>query len=140
MTPDGEPAGTAGDEREDGTEDEGLDGAALLERAVSVIAVLLVASTLGYVLWQASATTEVAEPTARVESVEPMDDGRLAVTVELGNRRGPGLESSRVAVRCGDTARAVEFEHVPADGRRTATVTCPRGTEPEAVVETWMEV
>lgn len=120
--------------------DEQSDGAALLERVVVAVSVLLIASTLGYVLWQASVTTEVADPEVNIKSVETMTGGeRLRVTVELDNRRGPGLASTQVAVECGGTEHEVEFEHVPAGGRRTATVTCPAGSEPEAVVETWKD-
>lgn len=121
-------------------EGEQSSGAVFLERAVVVVSVLLIASTLGYVLWQASVTAEVANPRVNVQSIEPVDGGEhLHVTVELDNRRGPGLASTQVAVECGGTEREVEFEHVPAGGRRTATVTCPPGSEPEAVVETWKD-
>ena len=118
----------------------GSDGAALLERAVVVMSVLLIASTLGYVLWQASVTSEVADPRVSVQSAEPVDGGEwLRVTLELDNRRGPGLSSTQVAVECGGTERAVEFEHVPSGGRRTATGTCRAGSDPGAIVETWKD-
>lgn len=121
-------------------DDEQSDGAALLERVVVAVSVLLIASTLGYVLWQASVTTEVADPEVNIQSIETMEGGeRLRVTVELDNRRGPGLALTQVAVECGGTEHEMEFEHVPAGGRRTGTVTCPAGSEPEAIVETWKD-
>ena len=121
----------------DGDEEDG-GGAALLERAVVTVSVLLIVSTIGFVLWQASVTSEVADPRVNVQSVEPVGGGdHLRVRIELDNRRGPGLASVQVAVECGGTERAVEFEHVPSGGRRTATVTCPAGSEPETIVETW---
>jgi hypothetical protein len=117
-----------------------MDGAELLEWAVVAASALLIALTLGYVLWQATVTAEVANPTARVDSVEQLDGGRLRVGVTLDNRDGPGLTSTRVAVRCGDGGeREIAFEHVPAGGVRTGTVTCPSGSDPEAVAETWVE-
>lgn len=126
------------DPEHDGQEDGG--GAALLERAVVAVSVLLIVSTLGFVLWQATVTPEVANPRVNIQSVEPVDGGdHLRVKIELDNRRGPGLASTQVAVECGGTERAVEFEHVPSGGRRTATIICPAGSEPEAVVETWKD-
>lgn len=149
MTPDdGSPAsGGRGRENGEGGNDEGGNGggsssgpggAALLEWVVVGASVLLIAVTLGFVLWQASVASEVATPTASIESVDPLSDGRLRVTVVLDNRRGPGLTSVQLAVRCGDTEHELAFEHVPAGGRRTGTVTCAPGTDPEAVVETWV--
>jgi hypothetical protein len=123
----------------DGDEGSG-GGAALLERTVVAVSILLIVSTLGFVLWQATVTSEVADPRVNVQSVEPVDgENHLRVGIELDNRRGPGLASVQVAVGCGGTERAVEFEHVPSGGRRTATVTCPGGSEPEAIVETWKD-
>lgn len=121
-------------------DDEQSDGAALLERVVVAVSILLIASTLGYVLWQASVMPEAANPRVNIQTVEPMDGGdRLRVSVELDNRQGPGLSLVQVAIECGGTEHEVEFEHVPSGGRRTATVTCPAGSEPEAVVETWKD-
>ncbi|MFC6941078.1 hypothetical protein ACFQE8_14075 [Salinirubellus sp. GCM10025818] len=143
MTPDDE--ARAGERSETGShpddgDGEGGGGAALLERTVVAVSILLIASTLGFVLWQATVTSEVADPRVNVQSVEPVDgENHLRVGIELDNRRGPGLASVQVAVECGETERAVEFEHVPSGGRRTATVTCPGGSEPEAIVETWKD-
>lgn len=122
--------------------DGGIDGADLLEQAVVVASVLIVVALFGYVAWQATVTTAGGVPTATVEAVEPMpgpDDDRLRVTARLDNRRGTGLASVGVVVRCGGTERSLSFEHVPAGGRRAGTVLCPAETEPAAAVVTWTE-
>lgn len=114
--------------------------AGLLERVIVVASVLLILGTLGYIAWQAAGTSTTADPIAIVEAVEPTSSGeRLHVAVRLDNRRGTGLTSVQVAVRCGVTERSLEFTHVPAGGHRTGSVVCPAGTTPEAVVETWIE-
>ena len=129
------------DVRDDaGAEMGNPDGADLVEKAVVGASVLLVATTLGYVAWQAAVTPEEGVPRATVESVEPIPDSdRQRVTVRLDNQEGVGLASGQVVVRCGGAERVLEFTHVPAGGRRTGTVVGPAGSEPTANVETWIE-
>jgi hypothetical protein len=125
---------------DEGPETGAPNGADRLEKAIVAASVLLVAATLGYVAWQAAVTPEEGVPRATVERVEPMPDSdRQRVTVELDNRRGVGLATTTVVVRCGDTERTLAFEHVPAGGGRTGTVVCPADTDPRAIVGTWVE-
>lgn len=119
------------------------DGGELLELAIVIASVLLIAATLGYVGWQATVTTADGVPTATVEAIDPMpapDDDRRQVTVRLDNRNGTGLSSVRVAVQCGGAERSLAFAHVPAGGSRTGTVVCPDGTVPIAEVVAWIRV
>jgi hypothetical protein len=133
------------DENGDGGAGDGsveLDAANPLELAIVAASVLLVVATLGYVGWQATVTTVDGVPTASVEAVEPMpgsDDDRLRVTVQLDNRRGTGVSSVAVVVRCGGAERSLTFAHVPAGGHRTGTAVCPPDTVPVAAVVTWIE-
>jgi hypothetical protein len=124
---------------DDSGETDELDRGDLLERAIVVASVLLLAGTIGFVAWQATGTSPGADPVATVEEVEATDDDRLRVVVGLENRRSTGLSSVRVGVRCGSAERSLEFTHVPAGGYRTGTVVCPAGTTPDASVESWVE-
>jgi len=124
---------------EDSEADGGPTGADLLERAIVVASVLLIAGMLGYVLWQAAVTPAPADPVATIDGTEPMSDtDRQRVTVRVENRGGTGLTSVRVAVRCGGQESSLEFAYLSPGGRRTGTVVCPAGTTPEVVVETWV--
>lgn len=99
---------------------------------------------LGYLVSQALVAPTAADPTATVDSVEPLgsdeqETGNIRVTVSLENRGETGLSSVEVVVQCGDTERSLEFTHVPARGHRTGTVICSQGTTPTASVTTWIE-
>lgn len=114
-------------------------GADILEKTVVVISVVLVATMLGFVTWQAVTTPEPAEPVASIETVDPMPgDTRQQVHVLIENKGGTGMTSLQVAVQCGNVERSLEFVHFPAGGRRTGVVVCPADTRPEIVVETWI--
>ena len=118
---------------------EGVPTADGLERVIVLVSVIGIILMLGYVTWQAVATSEVIDPDATVVEVQPTADGdRLRVTVHLANEGGTGLSSAKVAVQCGTEVRSLTFEHVPAGGQQTGTVICPTGTTPEAAVDTWM--
>jgi len=135
----GEEANGGGAETDDGLD---LDGANLLERTIVVASVLLVLGTLGFVGLQAVGTTADGVPSATVERVEPMpgpDADRSQIHVRLDNRRGTGLSTVSVTVRCDDATRSLSFEHVPAGGHRTGTVVCPDGSTAVAEVVTWQE-
>jgi hypothetical protein len=115
-----------------------------LERVVAVVSIAFTVLLLSFVLWQGATTGSGAIPTATVERVEspPHGDGgpeRLRVTVRLENQGEGGIESATVAVECGDARRTVQVTHVPGDGHKTATVTCPVGTTPTAAVESWTD-
>ncbi|MFC6725977.1 hypothetical protein ACFQE1_16720 [Halobium palmae] len=63
--------------------------------------------------------------------------------VELSNPSDVGLSSATIDVDYGGTTRRLEFRHVPADGERRGTVTCPAGSagsDPSASVTSWIEV
>lgn len=127
--------GDGGDE-----EDGGPTGADLLERAIVVASVLLIAGMLGYVLWQAAVTPAPADPVASVDAVEPMSDtDRQRVTVRVENRGGTGLTSVRATVECGDLESSLEFAYLSPGGRRSGTVVCPADATPEVAVENWIE-
>ena len=118
---------------------ENVPTADALERVIVLVSAILITVMLGYVAWQAVATSEVVDPDATVVEVQPTTDGdRLRVTVRLANEGGTGLSSAKVAVQCGTEVRSLTFEHVPAGGQQTGTVVCPAGTTPEAAVDTWM--
>ena len=118
---------------------EDVPTADALERVIVLVSVIVITMMLGYVAWQAVATSEAVDPNATVVEVQPTTDGdRLHVTVRLANEGGAGLSSAKVAVQCGTEARLLTFEHVPAGGQQAGTVVCPAGTTPEVAVETWM--
>ena len=118
---------------------EGVPTADALERVIVFVSVTVITLMLGYVAWQAVATSEVVDPDATVVEVQTTTDGdRLRVTVRLANEGGTGLSSAKVTVQCGTEVRSLTFEHVPAGGQQTGMVICPTGTTPEAAVDTWM--
>jgi len=122
--------------------DGDVDGAYLVERAITVASALLIAALLGYLFWQALVTPSAALPAATVESVDRIDAGedpRLLVSVALSNHGEKGLSSAQVTVTCGDRSRTLEFANVPAGGHTTGTVTCPAGTDPRATPTAWIE-
>ncbi|WP_380677040.1 hypothetical protein [Salinigranum sp. GCM10025319] len=129
---------------EDESTDDRRDPSDRLERLVSGVSVAFTLVLLSYVLWQGATAPAGAAPTASVESVEspPYDDGgpaTLRVTVRIENRGGTGLESVVVGLDCGDAERTIRFAHVPGNGHRTATATCPIDTTPTAIVESWTD-
>lgn len=124
----------------DGDTGSGRSGAALVERAIVVVSVLLIAGMLGYVFWQASSGPSTPDPAAEVASVESRQGSeQQSVTVTLTNTGDTGLSTVWVSVRCGDRAATLEFTHVAGGARRTGTVICPAGTTPEASVQSWIK-
>lgn len=124
-----------------GDGDGSFDGGETLEAAVVVLSAVLIVGLLGYLLLQAVVGPGSPDPTATVESVEPLSSNgdRLQVTVALVNEGDTGLESVEVQVRCGGTERSLVFTQVPAQGHRTGTAVCPAGSSPTASVATWVE-
>lgn len=116
----------------------GGDDPSAAEWAVMALSVALTLSLFGYVAWHAAATPARDPPEATVVETETLDDGRVAVTVELHNPSSAGLTSATVAVDC--AAEPIRFTHVPIDDRQRGTVVCPAGTgDPNATVVNWVE-
>lgn len=103
-----------------------------------VVSVAVTVLLFGYVAWQAATVPADGVPEATVTGVETTGDGRVAVEVELTNAGRTGLESVSVGVDCAE--EEIDFQHVPANGRRSGVVVCPAGTEePSAEVNSWIE-
>jgi hypothetical protein len=127
-----------------GSNEDGRDPSDRLERVVATVSVAFTVVLLAFVLWQAATTPSEAVPTASIETVETppyRDSGpeTLRVTVRFDNEGGVGIESATVGVECGGADRTLQFDHVPADGYKTTTVTCPVGSEPSVTVESWTD-
>lgn len=111
-----------------------------IERTVMAVSALLTLTLLAYVGWHAWTAPPDANPSARVVSVETLDAGQVAVSVEILNDSGVGLLSAVVEVDCDEPAPSVEFANIPAGGRRKGHVVCPEGTvAPTASVASWVE-
>lgn len=105
--------------------------------AVVGCALALTAALLGYTAWQAA--TAPAEAVPRAEADAPEDEGAgRSVVVRLWNDGGVGILLATVEVRCGDSTQTLEFDHVPAGGKRSGRAACAEG-EPEARVVAWTE-
>ncbi|MFD1646503.1 hypothetical protein [Haloarchaeobius litoreus] len=142
MTPD-EQSETDASGTDDDTATE-IAGGDLLETGIMIVSALLLVGLLGYIASQAIVAPTAAEPTATIDSVEPLPSdspqgGSIRVTVSLENEGETGLSSVEVVVRCGSVERSLVFTHVPARGHRTGTVICPRGTTPTANIAAWIE-
>lgn len=121
--------------------DDGEDkSASPAERLLMVVSSVFTVALFAFVLWQASTTPVMAEPTATIIGTETLPGGDLKVTVDFRNEQDVGLVMATVEVDCDTPPPELTFEHVPADDRRTGYVICPPGTEnPTATVSTWTE-
>jgi hypothetical protein len=103
--------------------------------AVSVAVTL---SLFGFVAWHAAVTPTHVPPEAAITGTEALEDGRVAVSVEVYNPSSTGLKSVAVAADCANGS--IRFTHVPTDDKQRGTVVCPAGTEnPTASVVDWVE-
>lgn len=108
------------------------------EKAFMAVSVLVTLALFSYLGYQAVTAPEVAMPTARIEQVEPQEDGSYVVTVRLENVGGKGLRSAVVDVNCGDPPPSITLDNIPAESHRIAKLTCPPGEPPtEASVSAW---
>lgn len=102
------------------------------------VSVALTLSLFGYVAWHAAATPTDASPEVTIVGTETLEDGRVAVTVEVHNPSSTGLQSVSVSADCSN--HSIRFTHVPIDDRQRGTVVCPAETEdPTATVVDWVE-
>lgn len=123
-----------------GGADADEDDVSTVERAMTVVSVAFTLALLGLVVWQSMTAPAEVQPQVGVVSVENGTDGRVEVAVELVNVGSVGLDSATVEVDCTSPPRSVTVEHVPASGRRQATVVCPAGTtDPDVSVASWQE-
>ena len=99
-----------------------------VEKGTMVVSTLLVAGVLGYMLWQAVALPEKAEPAVEVESIGPGSSGDVHVQVRIVNDAAAGLRDITVEVDCDDPPPSVQVSNVPARGERWAILACPEGT------------
>ncbi|QLG62557.1 hypothetical protein [Halorarum salinum] len=121
----------------DGGNDEGGTWGERLLVATSVVFTVVL---LSFVIWQASTTPAMAEPTASVTGTETLPGGDVKVTVRFRNAQDVGLVIATVEVDCDAPPPELTFEHVPADDRRTGHVICPPGSgDSTATVSTWVE-
>lgn len=110
------------------------------EKAVTAASLLLTLALFAYVGWQGWTAPAEGEPEAMLGTVEATPEGDALVTVHLVNHARAGLREAGVEVHCGDAPIEVQFQHVPAEGRRSATVRCPPGTiEPRVEVAYWIQ-
>lgn len=129
-----------GDGDDGGGTDADANDVSTVERAMTVVSVAVTLALLGLVVWQSMTAPTDVQPRVGVVGVENGSEGRVEVAVELVNVGSVGLDSATVEVACGSQPRSVTFEHVPASGRRQATVVCPAGTtEPNVSVTSWQE-
>lgn len=137
---DGQDGGDGGEEVGRRGTDADENGVSTVERAMTVVSVTVTLALLGLVVWQSMTAPADVQPRVGVVGVENGSEGRVEVTVELVNVGSVGLASATVEVACGSPPRSVTFQHVPASGRRQATVVCPTGTtDPDVSVATWQE-
>lgn len=129
---------TGRDERSaDGGDDAGASWA---ERLLMVISVAFTLALFAFVIWQGATTPAAGEPTAQVTGTETLPSGDVKVAVDFRNPKDVGLIRATVEVDCDTPPSELQFEHVPAEDRRTGHVICPPGTEnPSATVSTWIE-
>lgn len=116
----------------------GEDEPSTAEWAVLALSVAVTLLLFGTVAWHAAVTPPNATPEATVTDVQELDDGRVAVTVEVRYEAGTGLESVTAAVDCAD--ESITFTHVPAATSRSGRLVCPADTSsPSAAVVRWVE-
>lgn len=119
-------------------EGDGSEGVSRIEFAVIVASVAFTVLLFSTAVWYAATGPTGVNPSARVTDTQRRGDG-VAVTVELVNVGDVGLVQTTVEVTCADRSAQLQFENVPAGGRRTGTVVCPSGgTDPEASVVNWV--
>lgn len=107
-----------------------------VEIAVMVASVLLAASVLGYMVYEATRLPGAETPEVSVVGVDEGPDGAVLVRVEVRNEAASGLREVTVAVDCDDPAPSVTIANVPARGVRSAILACPEGTsDPQASFE-----
>lgn len=131
---------TANDQREQASDDEGDEGSSLAERVFMAMSVIFTVALFSFVIWQASTTPTMVEPSATVTDTEQLPGGEVKVTVSFRNPQDVGLVMATVEVDCDTPPPELTFELVPADDQRTGHVICPPGTtDPTATVSTWTE-
>lgn len=105
-----------------------------VEKAFMVLSVLVTLSLFGYVAYQGVMAPDTPDGTVVVTGTKTVADG-VEVDVRLDNKGSVGYRSVTVEVDCGEIPPQVTLENVPAQGRRTATLLCPPGTDdPSATV------
>lgn len=118
----------------------GDEGASWAERLLMAISVAFTLALFAFVIWQGATTPTAGEPTAQVAGTETLPSGDVRVAVTVRNPQDVGLIRATVEVDCDTPPPELQFEHLPAEDRRTGHVICPPGTEnPTATVSTWVE-
>lgn len=108
------------------------------ETAVTLVSVLAVTALFLYAVVQAATVPATPVLTASILAVR--EEGQdLLVDVELLNLGGVGVRSAEIEVTCREPAPTLTFDHVPAGGRRTATVVCPSADDIEVRVVGWVQ-
>lgn len=128
-----------GEESGDGDGDGSDEGVSTVEMAVILVSVLFTLLLFGYVGWQMVAAPSGTTPSVSVVGTEPVDNGSVAVEVELRNPRGVGLVTATVQADCSSPPPQVSFSYVPAASTRTGTLICPPGTTaPNVSLANWV--
>ncbi len=134
-------------EQSDGGQNEGDDQSeqsdqpSTAETAAMVVSVGFALCLLAFAGWQIATPAAATAPEASVVDVAELQNGDLAVTVELRNPGGAGLVSATVESHCTTPPADVGFDYVPASSTRRGTVVCPPGTaDPSVSVANWVTV
>lgn len=100
------------------------------EQAFMALSVVLTLALVGHLAYQAATAPAAAHPEARIEHVERLADGSLAVTVRLENSGGQGMRLVEVEVDCGAPPPSLTLDNIPAESHRVAVLVCPAGDPP----------
>lgn len=113
--------------------------ASAAEKAVLAISIVLTVVLFAYGGWQIVSPPQGPVPEAAITETQPLEDGSVAVTVELRNPTDVGLVTATVQSNCSSTPPQVEFSYVPASSTRTGTLVCPPGTtDPSVSLTNWV--
>lgn len=118
----------------------GQQQSSVAEKVLTAISVAFTVALFAYVIWQATFVPNGGVPRATVVGTETLSDGSVRVNVRFANPGDVGLVTATVEANCTRPPPEVQFENVPADGRREGTVVCPAGTTaPNVSVSSWVE-
>lgn len=127
------------DRQRDDSESEQQPDASTAEKVVMVLSVALTIVLFAYAGWQIVTPPQAETPEATVVEETSLEDGSVAVTVQLRNPSDVGLITATVESNCTSPPPQVEFSYVPASSTRTGTLVCPPGaTDPSVSLANWV--
>lgn len=127
------------DRQRDGSESGQQQGASPAEKVVMVISIVTTVLLFAYAGWQIVTLPQAGTPEATVVETASIQNGSVAVMVQLRNPSDSGLITATMGANCTSPPAQVMFSYIPASSTRTGTLVCPAGTtDPFVSLANWV--